>query len=90
MLSEDEDFDVILCDLMMCEMSGMELYEAVRASCPRLGERFVFVTGGAFTPGAREFLARAERPTLDKPFEADDLRGIVDDLVGRRGQGDGS
>ena len=49
-------FDVVLCDLQMPEVSGMELYAAVRERFPALADRFVFVTGGAFSSDARKFL----------------------------------
>ncbi len=66
LLTGDEDlFDVVLCDLMMPEMTGMELYGEVRASHPGRARRFVFISGGAFTPGAREFLASVDCPLVE-------------------------
>ncbi|HEX8908045.1 MAG TPA: hypothetical protein VF805_02515, partial [Anaeromyxobacteraceae bacterium] len=47
-------------------------------------ERLVFVTGGAFTAQAREFLARVPNPRVEKPFEPATLRALVDGLVARR------
>ena len=56
----DSGFDVVLCDLQMPEMSGMELHAAVaRALSRRSPNRFVFVTGGAFSGDARRFLEEA-------------------------------
>ena len=49
-------FDVVLCDLQMPEVSGMELFARRCASVPTLADRFVFVTGGAFSSDARRFL----------------------------------
>ncbi len=73
-LAAGETFDVILCDLMMPEMTGMELHEQL---APALRERMVFVTGGAFTPQARDFLATSRRPRLDKPFTEAQLRRVI-------------
>ena len=46
-LVDDPDFDVILCDLMMHDLTGMDLFEELKAIRPELAERFVFMTGGA-------------------------------------------
>jgi CheY-like chemotaxis protein len=74
-LRSGERFDVILCDLMMPEISGIELYAQMP---PDERERIVFMTGGAFTPQAREFLARSERPRLAKPFTEQELREAIE------------
>jgi PAS domain S-box-containing protein len=70
-------FDLILCDLMMPEMTGEDVYlEATRAQ-PELASRFVFLTGGAFTARGRQFLASVNAPVLEKPFHVAELRGLV-------------
>ena len=51
-----ERFDVILCDLMLEDLSGMELSRWLQDERPDLAERVVFMTGGAFTEEARAFL----------------------------------
>src|SRR5262249_43971421 len=51
-LSEDaaeQRFDVILCDLHMPEMSGMDLHAKLSALRPQLAETMVFMTGGTFS-----------------------------------------
>jgi PAS domain S-box-containing protein len=70
-------FDLVLCDLMMPDMTGMELHGHLRAAAPALADRIVFLTGGAFTPGAREFLARVPNARIEKPFEPEQLRDLV-------------
>jgi CheY-like chemotaxis protein len=72
-----ERFDRILSDLMMPELSGMELYEAVRAHDPAAAERFVFMTGGAFTSAAQSFLARVPNLRADKPLDRAFLEGLL-------------
>jgi CheY-like chemotaxis protein len=72
-----ERFDAVLCDLMMPELSGMDLHAAVAAVDPALADRFIFVTGGAFTDSAREFLARARNPSLEKPVDREALRAAL-------------
>jgi two-component system cell cycle sensor histidine kinase/response regulator CckA len=69
LLRRDRDFDAVLCDLMMPQLSGMDLFDDIRARDPELARRFVFMTGGAFTPRAREFVAQVPNVTLEKPFD---------------------
>jgi PAS domain S-box-containing protein len=68
-----ERFDAILCDIMMPEMTGMELHATVAKKVPEQAERFVFVTGGAFTPAATDFVGRISNTVLEKPY---DLRAL--------------
>jgi two-component system, cell cycle sensor histidine kinase and response regulator CckA len=77
-----ERFDVILCDLMMPEMDAPVLYEEVRRIAPVQADRMVFVTGGAFTVRAREFLESVVNPRLSKPFDVEALVELVRSLVG--------
>ncbi len=72
-----ERFDVILTDVMMPEVTGMEMYERLRQMAPDQAERVVFLTGGAFTPAAREFLDTVPNPIVEKPFEPKSLRALI-------------
>ena len=77
-LAEDRAFDVILCDLMMPNGDGMMLFEQLRETAPELLPRLVFITGGAFTQRAREFLARSSVPVLEKPISHSELLAAID------------
>jgi PAS domain S-box-containing protein len=84
-LERDREFDVILCDLMMPAVTGMDLYAWLHDNQPDLARRMVFLTGGAFTPRAREFLQRVPNARFEKPAEMKNLQEIVRNLVaGRR------
>jgi signal transduction histidine kinase/CheY-like chemotaxis protein len=74
---EGVELDLILCDLMMPELTGMELHAEVSKAAPAVARRMVFITGGAFTPAAREFLERVENPRVEKPFDSAKLREQV-------------
>jgi two-component system cell cycle sensor histidine kinase/response regulator CckA len=80
-LESGEDFDVILCDLMMPQMSGMELYEQVEQRFPHLLSRVVFLSGGAFSAAAQQFRERVPNLFLDKPCPPELLRGVVRERV---------
>jgi CheY-like chemotaxis protein len=77
-----EAFDVILCDLLMPAMSGMDLHAALLKQAPGQAARMAFMTGGAFTDRARAFLDRVPNPSIGKPFLAEELLGLVRGLVG--------
>lgn len=78
-LIEDPRFDLVLCDLMMPDLSGAALHEELRKSHPALAERMVFMTGGAFTPRMHEFVARVGSRILEKPIDL----SRIDDLLRR-------
>jgi CheY-like chemotaxis protein len=80
-LAAGEDFDVILCDLMMPEMSGIEFHEQLARSCPHYVDRVVYISGGAFTDEARHFLGAVGRASIEKPFTEKALRGALDAIV---------
>jgi PAS domain S-box-containing protein len=66
--------DVILCDLMMPDVPGMEFYRELERIDPESARKMIFMTGGAFSMGVREFLASAPRPYVEKPFTANTIR----------------
>ncbi|GAB4557921.1 MAG: hypothetical protein Tsb0020_02470 [Haliangiales bacterium] len=77
------DFDLVLCDLMMPEYTGMDLYERTSAGRPEMVERFLFVTGGAFTKQTESFLRSVSKEALGKPFTTAQLREAVQKRLGR-------
>ena len=77
LIAAGKRFDVILSDLMMPEMSGMDFYDELARRFPAHVERVVFVTGGAFTPAGREFLERGPNERICKPFEPRTIRQLV-------------
>jgi two-component system cell cycle sensor histidine kinase/response regulator CckA len=82
-LARGERFDVILCDLMMPEMSGIEFHRQLARTTPEYVGRVVFVTGGAFTEEARAFLAELACPCVEKPFTENALRGAIEKISAR-------
>jgi signal transduction histidine kinase len=76
-IAAGERFEVILSDVMMPEISGMELHQRLQKMAPDQAERMIFVTGGAFTTAAREFLDRVPNPRIEKPVEATNLLALI-------------
>jgi PAS domain S-box-containing protein len=71
------EFDVILCDLMMPDMTGMDFHEALTRVAPNLATRIIFMTGGAFTTKAQQFLSSTPNEHIEKPFHPANLRTII-------------
>jgi PAS domain S-box-containing protein len=78
LILKDEDFDFILCDLMMPRLTGMDIYENLRADGRGLEKKMIFMTGGTFTPRATGFLQEVPNPRLEKPFSIKDFRKLVE------------
>jgi CheY-like chemotaxis protein len=77
LLRGDAEFDVVLCDLMMPGMSGMEVYERVLEERAELAPRIVFMSGGAFTARSQEFLETVDNRFVEKPIDVHVLEDIV-------------
>jgi CheY-like chemotaxis protein len=84
-LRSGRHYDAILCDIMMAGMTGMDLYRVVAVESPAYLPRIVYVTGGSFTPWAREFLARIPNPWLEKPFAARAVLATLQKLMSAPG-----
>jgi PAS domain S-box-containing protein len=85
---EHQDYDIVLCDLIMPDLTGMDVYERQQEERPERLGRFVFMTGGAFTPRAQRFVAALDNDILQKPFQPRELLAVmarVDDRARRAG-----
>ena len=69
---------MILCDVMMPEVSGVQLYEALVKNNDPAREKVVFMTGGVLSAHTETFLKTAR--WFSKPIRRGDLRRIVDGL----------
>ena len=76
-LLQDQSFDLVFCDLMMPELTGMDIYQVLRFNRPGYEARLVFMTGGAFTASAKRFLAQVPNPRIEKPFNLRALQRMV-------------
>lgn len=75
--------DVILCDLMLPGEGGEVLHEHLSSNQRHLLDRVLYMTGGAFTPGAEEFLRIVQPNLLTKPFKSKELLEKIDQIVTR-------
>ena len=83
-LLQDQGFDLVFCDLMMPELTGMDIYQVLRFNRPGYEARLVFMTGGAFTASAKRFLAQVPNPRIEKPFNLRALQRMVQRSIAKR------
>jgi hypothetical protein len=62
---------------------GWSLFAWIQENLPELAGRVIFITGGAFTPRAAEFLNKVENIRVEKPFDAKRLRALVSDRINK-------
>jgi len=71
------DFEVILCDMMMPTLPGDMFFRAVERMRPHLCDRFIFMTGHSGNPKVNDFISTVRGSVLTKPFQVDDLLEMI-------------
>lgn len=85
-----QDFDVVLCDLMMPKVTGIDIHRELTRSNPLLAQRMIFLTGGSFSPDTDAFLATVTNPCLRKPFPTALLCRACTEMASKHAPGLGS
>ena len=80
-LQRGERYDVVLCDLMMPVMDGIDFHRHVAVTLPDEAERIVFITGGALTVRVDSFFRRVPNLLLEKPIDLEGLRALIERRV---------
>lgn len=78
---EKNEYDVVFCDLMMPETSGMRFYEILRESHPEMTSRIVFMTGGVTASAVQKFLSTTNARCLEKPFSQEELQSALAEVL---------
>tara|TARA_R110002096_G_scaffold171490_8_gene344660 strand:- start:72264 stop:73931 length:1668 start_codon:yes stop_codon:yes gene_type:complete len=76
-----QEFDAIICDLMMPEVDGLHVYQALEARYPELISKLVYLSGGVFTDRMSSFLETIKPRLLDKPVSRDALLDAIEALT---------
>ena len=76
-----ERFDVVLCDLMMPEMNGIDLFNEVRRLSQDQASRFMFMSGASLSSQVSAFLATIPNTMISKPFDMRRLTDLVKDKL---------
>jgi PAS domain S-box-containing protein len=80
LLLDGANFDVVLCDILMPGLSGIDFYRELERRRPDLSARLIFMTGAEAMPIAAEFLARVENFRIEKPVDLPRLRALIHDV----------
>ncbi len=83
LIEEGHRFDVILCDLRMPGMSGIDFYEKLQTLAADMIERIIFCTGATFSIDTRQFFERVPNQILERPFDPGAVRSLVRRFVDR-------
>jgi PAS domain S-box-containing protein len=78
-----EDYDVILVDVKLPGMSGIEIYKHLQRMAKPLARRVVFITGDVMGEDTMAFLTRAKARYITKPFDTERLRKEIQSMLGR-------
>ena len=78
---EEKEYDLIILDLRMPDMSGQQMYEVLSRSRPELLGRLIFITADTLTPDVDQFLKSVGNPCLTKPFAVDAVMARVESVL---------
>jgi CheY-like chemotaxis protein len=84
---ESEDYDVILLDIKLPGMSGIELYKHLQKKAKPLARRVVFITGDTLSRDTTAFLSKTRSPYITKPFHARQLKNEIDRVISQQSKG---
>jgi DNA-binding NtrC family response regulator len=81
-----EDFDVVLTDMHMPKMNGIQLYEKVIENKPKLASKFIFLTGDTVSEEMVSLLEKSDVKSLPKPFKLAKLEETINQVLGEQGK----
>jgi DNA-binding response OmpR family regulator len=77
----DRDYDLIIADMYLPEMDGLDLYQRLRVLRPGLAQRVLFICGGALSDEVDAFLERVGCPLIRKPFTVADIEAAMRQML---------
>ena len=80
-LCKEQEFEVVLCDVMMDDFTGKDVFEELQKARPGYEERIIFITGGAYTSTTMDFLKQVPNDYLEKPFDFIELGKMIERRV---------
>ncbi|MBN1993666.1 MAG: GAF domain-containing protein [Anaerolineae bacterium] len=78
-----QTYNLIICDILMPDIPGPELYQKVSAQYPHLAHNFIFITGNVVDIDTRVFLDKSGLPWLSKPFLPSDIAEMVNKIAAK-------
>ena len=78
---ESEDYDLILLDIKLPGMSGIELYEHLQKKAKSLTRKVIFITGDTMSTDTMVFIKSSQTPYITKPFNVEELMKSIDRVL---------
>jgi CheY-like chemotaxis protein len=78
---ESQTYNLVICDMLMPDMLGPELYRQTIEKFPCLADNFIFITGNVVDIDTRIFLEKSSLPWLPKPFLPSDIEKAIDQAI---------
>ncbi|ETW98026.1 MAG: hypothetical protein ETSY1_20410 [Candidatus Entotheonella factor] len=78
------DYDLVVCDIHMPDLNGLDFYRRVQASHPQVIDRLLFVTGDTLGTTVRRFLAQTGCRYLEKPLEPKEVIRVVHTMLSEK------
>ena len=79
-------YDVIISDLRMPGLNGIELYDRVKVMAPQMLPHLIFSTGDIVSEEAANFVRTSECLVIQKPFELSALRQTIEEMIRSRAE----
>ena len=76
-----ERYSLILLDIKLPGISGMELYKSMQKIAQSLARRVVFITGDVLGADTRDFLSKTKAPYITKPFDIEQLKKDINRIL---------
>ncbi len=74
---QKQQYGLLLFDIRMPSVNGIELYEWLQEKYPQLKKRVIFTTGDIMSGDIQRFLEQSGRPFLPKPFTPKELECVL-------------
>jgi len=81
---QQKGYDLLVADLKMSGVSGIDLYEILKEKRPEMADRTIFITGDTMTEETNDFLASTGRPYLAKPFTPIQFLEIIENTLAEK------
>ncbi len=77
------EYDLVLCDIEMPRMNGIEFFREIEECLPGMADRILFMTGEILSPNIQKFLQECHASIMAKPFDLPTLYQGVHDALER-------
>ena len=74
-------YNLILLDIKLPGMSGIEVYKSIQKIAQSLARRVVFITGDVMGGDTNDFISRTKAPYITKPFDIEQLKKNINRIL---------